>query len=355
MDQNYFNATAYKTRYTKCMNTTFFGNFLSDHDNYSIIERQIVQSIVTQVKNKFANGTNLVLNLTWFGLQFDNDSWINFEQLVQKMQFDRLFFVALVDPSYLNVTELQQVKNMAQSLEVYYIGNFDSPHGFNFFAPILKNNFKHYTTEQLTLINPTKIYVNYNRKPRKHRVEFVERLAESNLLDLGTVTLGKGNHNYHMTIGEKQEDYIAVGTQEMQHWGLPSDYYSLHRLDIWQNTFLYINGATENNPVNDLFCQQDTFKPIIGLRPFVINGVQKTYRWLRLHGFKTFNHYWPHINLETCHTDDIHKNICEVIVWLQTQDLEQLYLDMLPDLHYNKLRFDEFALEQKYKMENLFA
>ncbi len=35
-------------------------------------------------------------------------------------------------------------------------------------------------------------------------------------------------------------------------------------------------------------------------------------------------------------------------------EIEQIYLDMLPDLRYNKLRFNEFAIEQQHKMDNIF-
>ena len=36
------------------------------------------------------------------------------------------------------------------------------------------------------------------------------------------------------------------------------------------------------------------------------------------------------------------------------QQVEQMYLDMLPDLRYNKARLKEFSTEQKHKMENIF-
>ena len=35
-------------------------------------------------------------------------------------------------------------------------------------------------------------------------------------------------------------------------------------------------------------------------------------------------------------------------------EIEQMYLDMLPDLRYNKHRLKEFSTEQKHKMENIF-
>lgn len=35
-------------------------------------------------------------------------------------------------------------------------------------------------------------------------------------------------------------------------------------------------------------------------------------------------------------------------------EIEQMYLDMLTDLRYNKRRLKEFSTEQKHKMENIF-
>jgi hypothetical protein len=37
-----------------------------------------------------------------------------------------------------------------------------------------------------------------------------------------------------------------------------------------------------------------------------------------------------------------------------TQELLQMYQDMLPDLQYNRDRFFEFAKEQQYKINHLF-
>ena len=264
----------------------------------------------------------------------------------------------------INVTERRQIKNLVGALYVYELGNFDSPYQFNFFAPIIGEKFTKYTDEELI---PTKIkhlFVNYNRKPKQHRVDFVKKLTEQDLLKYGTVTLGKdeshlhdkdASNNIYLSIGEKHEDYLALGNKPVV-WGfgIPQDYYSLHRMDIWKTTFLYVNAATEFNPIDDLFCQQDVFKPLIGLRPFVINGVQKTYRWLRLNGFKTFNHYWNHIDIEN---GNVHDTIIELIAYLKDLDeatILSMYDDMLPDLQYNKARFFEYAQEQKYKIDNLF-
>lgn len=346
------------------MPVEFIGTgFPLDHD-YSQEERNCWACITQQIDTHFPDQNNLLISLTWFGPQFVDSDWYQlYEWHQQGRKFDNLFLVATVDPPYLNLTELQEIKNLAQALRVYHLGNFDTAYQFNFFAMTIASKFKTYTIDELLLENIEHIFVNYNRKPKLHRVDFVKQLMYNDLIKYGTVTLGHSdkhdgnqpNDNLYLSIGEKHEDYVDLGNRPgVWNFGLPQDYYSLHRMDIWKTTFLYINGATEFNPINDLFCQQDTFKPMLGLRPFVINGVQKTYRWLRLNGFKTFNHYWSHINIED---GPVHDTLIELIKHLSQQkqsDLLAMYNDMLPDLLYNKQRFFEFAKEQKYKMEHLF-
>jgi len=325
---------------------------------YSTEEIACCNSIRQQIDLAFPTQQNLLINLTWFGPQFNNGTWdtiVNFKN--NGVKFDNVFFLATVDPPYLNVSELQEAKNLVDALRVFYLGNFDSEYHFNFFAPVIAEKFKKYSNDQLLLTDINHLFVNYNRKPKLHRVEFVKKLIDQDLIKLGTVTLGTDlTNDLLLTIGEKDEDYLEWGNSK-NHWGrfgVPHDMYSLHRMDIWKTTFLYINAATEFNPINDLFCQQDTFKPMLGLRPFVINGVQRTYRWLRLQGFKTFNQYWSHIDIET---GPVHDTICELIQHLnslESKEIIAMYNDMLPELNHNKNRFFEFAQEQRFKMEHLF-
>lgn len=339
------------------MSVKFIGTGFPTNHDYGPEERDCWKSILQQIDHQFPDQQNLLISLTWFGPQFDNNGWSDLLELnAQGITFDNLFLVATVDPPYVNVTEIQEIKYLSQALCTYYLGNFDSLHQFNFFAPIIAEKFVKYKEEELVLGELKHLYVNYNRKPKPHRVDFVKKLQSHGVFDDGVVTLGKTSESdMYITIGEKQESYVDLGNRkEVWGFGLPQDYYSLHNMDVWKHTFLYINAATEFNPINDLFCQQDTFKPMLGLRPFVINGVQRTYRWLRLNGFKTFNHYWNHIPVET---GDVHTTLIQLIQHLQSlpkDEIYNMYHDMMPDLRYNKLRFFEFANEQKYKMNHLF-
>jgi len=344
------------------MSLTYIGTSFDINEPYGPGEHAIIESVKTQIEQTFPNDQCLLINLTWFGPQFSesNSKW---DDVMEAGEFDRVFLLATVDPPMIGDYEISEIRRVTNAIHVYLLGNFDSPHAFNFFAPVVADRFVKYNDDDLRLENIEKIFVSYNRKPKVHRVEFVQRLRDTKLDQYGTITLGIDETNIqnagvahdYISIGEQQEDYVSLGNHPA-HWGfgIPLDNFSLHRMDIWKKTFLYVVGATEFQPHDNLFCQQDTFKAILGERPYIINGVQRTYRWLRYHGFRTFNHYWSHIDVEN---GPVHEGLVEVIRFLSKKsesELKEMYIDMLPNLTYNRQRFYEFAEEQRNRIANIF-
>lgn len=342
------------------MALTYIGTSFGINEPYGPSEHALINNIKQQIKYKFDCDRCLLINLTWFGPQFDNDNW---SKMLNAGNFDRVFLLASVDPSMLGEHEIGVIKQATNALYVYLLGNFDSPHQFNFFAPVVAEKFVKYTTSELA-VDIKKIFVCYNRKPKVHRVKLVQLLKHNHLDQFGTITLGRDKTNIqnngiehdYISIGKQQEDFVSLGNHpDNWEFDIPLDNFSLHCMDVWKTTFLYIVGSTEFNPYDDLFCQQDTFKAILGQRPYVINGVQRTYKWLRYHGFRTFNHYWKHIDVEN---GDVHTGIINVIRYLsdmKEKELTDMYQDMIPDLEYNKNRFYEFAEQQKHIINNIFV
>jgi len=327
-------------------------------------EISVIDSVKKQINIKFADQKNLLINLTWFGPQFNNGEYSKYLELIGQ-KFDNLFLLSTVDPAMINPEQINSITTSLGNPTVYKIGNFDTEYHFNFFAPILKKHFQIYTNDELKLVDPEYIFINYNRKPREHRVNFVKQLIEKDLKKYGIVTLGKPNVIYDkdpdnklfFSIGEKIENY-----KKNNHWftgpdefEIPHDVLTLHRIDYWQHHFLYIIGATEFNVWDDIFVSETQFKPIVGLRPFLINGNVRTYQWLEDNGFRTFNRYFNGIDFTDEH--QVHESLCRAIQYLTTlskNNILELYNQMLPDLIYNQNRFFEFADEQQYKIDHLF-
>jgi DNA-binding protein Fis len=341
---------------TISIGTTFAANSQWHQD-----ETDLIDNIKKQIENKFT-GNNLLINTTWFGPQFDNDEY---QKISDIKDIDNVFFLASVDPVMLTTDQLDEIVVTVGAKHSYFLGNFDTKHQFTFISTLLPKYFRNYTDDELILTNPQWVFVAYNRKPREHRIALVKKIVESDLKQYGIVTLGKNNKTYsgtdqeqfHFLLDETPDDYAKEGNWgHSMVFGVPHDIHSLGDLNIWQQHFLNIVSETEFNPWDNMFITEKTWKPILGLRPFVINGQTKIYKYLRDNGFKTFNHYFP-IELENISEQAVQDSIVDVIQYLSKlnkQEILDLYQQMLADLKHNKQRFFEFVQEQQYKIDNLF-
>jgi hypothetical protein len=307
---------------------------------------------------------------TWFGPQFDKlDPWRQVQDLIDQNEiFDNLFWVSPVDPLCVLEDEMQGIEQALKAKNIYRIGTgFNSRYEFNTGAICCLDDFPDYNRSDLLPKNFDWIYICYNRKPKPHRINLVNHLLDANLQDRGIITLGEPVSHYDVTEGadyrgaikiHDPQDYTRNGFYNLftDFGGVPYDLTSLGRLDLWQSHFLNVVSETEFREWDNRFVTEKTWKPIIGLRPFVINGQVKIYQWLRDNGFRTFNHYWP-VDIENSFDEQVQPAIVNVIKYLVLLDhsqLQQQYQQMLPDLEHNRHRFFEFAHEQKNKMRNLF-
>lgn len=337
------------------MTTTTIGDFFPDNWIYGEYEQRLFADVVQQVKQKFAEHNNVVLNLTWDGPQT--------MQAISSIDHpvDNLFVVSTVD----SVSTLWKTYvNSINATKVYHLGNFDSEYQYNFFAIVCRDHFQEYRTEDLILKDIKYRWISYNRKPYDHRRQFVEALHQHGLLDTGVVTMGRNfpgdtRADLYRSIGERDEDYVKyghwyeLGTEATPHQ-IPHDLFSLHNWHYWQHHFLHIVGCTFPYNEDHLFVNQIDFKPIIGLRPFVINGQTRKYHWWRDQGFRTFESWFP---CQLAQQKQLTETLLATVKYVNSMSLNQLqsmYNDMLPDLLHNRNRWFEWADEQKIKVGSLF-
>ena len=342
------------------MTTYFLGTTFNSDSQWHIDEVNLITTIKNQINKKYPNDENLLISTTWFGPQFENSAYYKLSKFYGKIK--NLFFMSSVDPVMLNDKQLNTISVELGASETFYIGNFDTNYQFTFISTLLPKYFR--CSPSTTLKNIKYLFLTYNRKPRKHRIEFVKKIIDTGLKDLGIVSMGNDNSGIYsndslkITIGEEPEDFAKEGNWNMANpFGVPHDIHSLGNMEYWNSHFLNIVGETEFLPWDNLFVTEKTWKPILGLRPFVINGQTKIYKYLRDNGFYTFNHYWPHIEMEELPEFQVHDSLISTITFLSklsNDTLLKMYADMLPALEHNRNRFFEFAKEQQYKIENLF-
>jgi hypothetical protein len=347
------------------MTTTYIGTTFPPSFQWHVDEVTLINNIKNQIDASYPDAQNLFINTTWFGPQFNNGEYEKLVKLInQGEQFDNLFMLAAADPVFLNSDQIADIIAQTKSTNVFLMGHFDSKYQFNFHATVLPTYFKSYTTEELLLKDPVWLFVNYNRKPREHRIELVQKIINAKLNNYGIMSLGKNDSTYSkqeqelcLLLGETIEEYKDGNWGMADIFGIPHDIHSLGNITTWKTHFLTVVSETEFFPWDNTFVSEKTWKPILGLRPFIINGQIKIYKWLRDHGFRTFNHYFNGIELENINELQVHNSIVKVLKYLVTLDKKEIvsmYNNMLPDLLHNQDRFFEFSKEQQYKMENLF-
>ena len=339
------------------------GSTFAKNSQWYIDEKNLLEIIARQINLKFPKQKNLLISLTWFGPQFENS---DFYQIQYQKNFDNVFFLSSVDAPMITYNQINDIIKVLSVSNSYLLGNFETQYQFNFISTLLPKYFQLYDVKDLELTDAKYLYMNLNRKPRQHRAEFVDKLKKENLVNFGLVSLGKNEIAYskkstndECLLVDQDPDYDIQGNWGMDDsFGIVHDIHTLGNLQFWSSHFLNIVGETEFNPWDPMFITEKTWKPILGLRPFVINGQTKIYQYLRDNGFKTFESYFNNIELENIPEYQVHDSIIEVIKFLTTlnkSQLHELYEKMKPDLIFNRNRFFEFASEQKYLIENLFV
>jgi hypothetical protein len=347
---------------------TRIGTTFPEEWQYGPEEIAIFDKTAQQIENKFPDKSNLLINTTWFGSQFNNGEWAKVEKLFRdNKRFDNLFLLSIIDPLYLMEKDISEMCVRFGIKNIYKIGMFDdSQYEWNFHAIVGTELMPKYKNEEVMLQEYSKDFLCYQRKPRAWRVDFANLVKKHGLLDNGIITLGAKTDEHFawcegrtwepITLNESHDPYKNDGQNNPTHYGgIPNDLVTVGKLEVWKKCFLYISSETVFDHWEPVFVNERIWKPMIGLRPYIIQGNPKTYGWLEKNGFKTFNNYWPHIDLK--HSLDVlndHVSLLKFLAGLSSENKMSMYGDMLPDLIYNKQRFYEFSREQKHKMENIF-
>lgn len=227
-----------------------------------------------------------------------------------------------------------------------HIGNSFGEYYFSYWVEFIRQNPRYFFDECYTQEpNIKKLYLCLNRKLHPFRVEFLE-LLES-IKDRGIIsqgTVGFTNPFYNI----KQIDpYEAENSND-----IVNDIFSLGDPVIWNQFF--INVVTESCKHSNVFLSEKSWKPIIGLRPFLILGDDNLYNQLHQAGFDTFDDifgtWWklPWWKDRACAIVDILKNFDS-----NPTNLNILYKKLLPRLINNRKRFETYMIENHNKLLNL--
>jgi hypothetical protein len=273
-------------------------------------------------------------------------------------QLDVIEEINKTNPEVVVICSLTDPLNDLTSYYEYFsnklilVGYVEQGKQIDFWSIACLKFFKEYVIDDLQPLDFKYLYLNYNRKPHPHRKKLVRLLEQEQLVDCGCLTLGESKY----TVGDKNNEFVNSGANDViGDIGIPNDIYSLGRLDIWNTSFINVVSETQFKFDPYVFLSEKIYKPIIGLRPFIINGDPKIYFWLKRAGLDCFDDLFPVQLLEqSTDMNTSHMLIAETLQRYRQQDLMSLYNKIKSRLIYNRNQFYEYAnSQQDYALNSL--
>jgi hypothetical protein len=300
------------------------------------MERNLVDALTESINNQYPQLKKVIAVTSW------HEPAILVKE-IQDINPDVTFLCSLTDP-------LGPIENLIDQLpgRVILIGYVNGEYFFDFWAVACAKFFKTYTVEELEPVQFDNLFLNYNRKPHRHRIEIVKLFEESTLIDQGCITLGNSKY----TVSDNENDYLDFGANDVVgNVGIPNDVYSLGQLEIWNRSFINVVSETQYEFSENVFLSEKIFKPMIGLRPFIVNGSPGIYRLLKKSGFDCFDDLFPveilgNENHNTTWKFNNHRCIIETLINFKNKNLIELYNQIKPRLLYNRELFYEYARNQ---------
>jgi hypothetical protein len=233
---------------------------------------------------------------------------------------------------------------------------------FDFWILIFNNFCAEYDNRELLPQSPTKLFLNYNRSSRLHRTKLVEKYKKSNLLMHGHVShVSHGGDGTAMLINETLSDFAELfpkksAKSEEPLFVVPNDPFSLGDLNIWRDHIVHVVSdgwwIEQPNKLGGFLCNEKYWKPILGLRPFLVNGSYDGYVKLKEQGIDVFEDQFPgdRSTIDSCHDTII--SALHRLSLLTPQQRMEWYNSLMPRLLANQRRYYELVAQNQHQFEN---
>jgi hypothetical protein len=247
---------------------------------------------------------------------------------------DNIIVYSLVDPG-INI-------ELPKKFNIIKIGYFpDSPHWIDLHALLVNKYF--YIDSGLSH-DPNRIDIPFmclNGKPHQHRGDLVQSLLDLNLQDRGLISFSGDTLRKipKLSIPEFHDRKQGINFD-------PYDAMTLGDVSNWNRHFLNVVTETVEDVDAMNFWSEKIFKPIVGLRPFLVYSPGGAVTMLERHGFM---HYCDDFaDISDLDLRD-HINISKFLKTLSDQPnsyFKSKYQQLNEKISHNRNRFNQYALEQ---------
>lgn len=284
----------------------------------------------------------IVVNSVWYSQDFHQQHVVPF---LESTLVDRIVLIAMLDFA------IPQPDWFSMYAPVTAVGYYDSTEFVDYWALFLDDTFQDPNVSALLRVDCIDhAYMCLNRKPHWHRRKLYQQMESLQLLEHGLVSLGGDNAPALKTLSEDVPVVNLAPNSGTEQNGIPNDISSLGTIENWQRCFLNIITETVYGIDQHYFVSEKIYKPILGLRPFLVYDVNGATRWLRDRGFEPYTGDFADItDLNLADGNNI-PEFLNVLCQQPRSYWQHKFLSLNDKLLHNRYRFKEYVNEQRKKL-----
>lgn len=241
-------------------------------------EIQVVNQLLSQWTHD--QSRMVVINSVWYTQDFHQEvmAWL------RTNPWDRIVLVAMLDAAIPRPDWYHEFDR-----PVIPIGYYHGSNQIDLFALLLADSID--LSPYGDLLDASDIdtpFICLNRKPHWHRKKLFAQLQQHGLLDHGIISMGADHGQAVRSLPESDISHDLAPNSSAQYHGIPNDIASLGSPAIWCRCFFDLVTETVWDINSTGFVSEKIYKPIMGMRPFVVYDPDGGGKWLRDRGFETY-------------------------------------------------------------------
>ena len=295
-------------------------------------EQKILKSTFEQLEASCKN--TVVINSTWYSTDYHQTvlSWL------RQNKFDRIVLIAMLDAAIVYPYQFDEF-----NCEVVTIGYYPGSK-VDFWSLYLAHNFSDPHLIDLCRVDLITIpYMCLNRKPHWHRKKFYNELQQRNLVKSGLVSMGNPTGLADRVVEPEMTVPELAPNSSSEQYGIPNDITSLGNIANWKRIFLNVVTETVYGVNANHFVSEKIYKPMLGLRPFLVYDTDGAHHWLQHRGFEDYTRDFADISdLDLQNPDNIAPFLEQLCQQPNTYWRKKI-LDLNQKLMYNKQQFYKYV------------
>lgn len=306
------------------------------------LEAQLLSHWFEQLES--SNIKSVIINSVWYTDDYHRHTVVPY---LEQNSVDLIVLVSMLDAA------IPQPQWFEKYSKVITIGYYPGANTVDYWALFLDRYFHRPNLISLLRADCMDLaYMCLNRKPHWHRVRLYQQLENLGLLDQGLVSLGGDNSPALRSLESDVEVVNLAPNSGSDQNGIPNDISSLGLIENWQRCFLSVVTETVYGIDQCHFVSEKIYKPILGLRPFLVYDSTGAVEWLLDRGFEPYVRDFSDISdLDLSIAANI-PNFLSVLCQQPQNYWQNKFLSLKEKMMYNQNQFYVYVQQQQQKLNS---